>query len=238
MTPDDTQNFFDSWDQCAELYGKSVSSDAKELAFKLLVRYSLTQVKQALQAHMLDPDGGRFMPKPADVVSKIQAITPNGFPGAQEAWAKFPRDESQSACICDEMSVAWGIACELDKIAGRMAFIESYQQGVELAKAQGRPPRWYITRGSDKDQAQRVTLDAVRDRRLSPQAAKSYLEHIPSDDLIRLAEGAVTTTKLIDGHAQTVTNMDQLLLESDSKAEPEEVQRHLSAMRKVLGMAS
>jgi hypothetical protein len=220
MKNTDTQEFFEIWDQCADLYGKTLKQESKILTFKLLAGYSLQSVRQALEAHMSDPETGRFMPRPADVIGKIQAISSTGYPGAEQAWAQFPRLETQTACICDEMAKAWGIACELDRITGRMAFKEAYEREVIASKAKGQQPKWFMTTGTDKQQRLQVTLDAVRNLQISPAAARVHLPHIPVADLVRLADQKISSNDLQLEHAQTVANMDQLLLStpvSDSK---------------------
>jgi len=233
MTPDDTQEFFDIWDQCAEVYSKTVSEGAKALAFKLLAKYSMQQIKSALRAHMTDPDAGRFMVKPADVVAKIQILSPSGYIGAEQAWAQFPRDETQSACICEEMAKAWGIACELDDISGRMAFKEAYEREVAASKARGNSPKWFITTGSDKQQVETVTLDAVRDRLISPSAASRYLPHIDTQELERLANGDVTVNNLQLENTQTVVSLEQLMLSAPVSSKEEAI-NNLAELRKLL----
>lgn len=233
MKPEDTQNFFDAWDQCAELYGKPVSSDAKELAFKLLANYPLNQIKRALQLHMTDPDGGRFMPKPADVVGKIRDLSHGMFPGAEQAWAEFPRNESQTACICDAMAEAWAVACELDPIAGRMAFKEVYARAVSQAIAQGKPPKWFISAGSDKNQRDQVVMDSIQKGLISPSVGRAYLPHVPAEKLHQLSQGQATTHQLIEASTPTVNTIEKLV-----DVAPETVTRDsLNKLRAMLGSA-
>lgn len=236
MNAIDAEDFGNSWDQCAELYGKSVSSSAKEMAFKLLARYPLSQIKAALQAHMLDPDNGRFMPRPADVVNKIRQQADGQFPGAEEAWAKFPRDESQSACICNEMAIAWGVACAQDEISGRMTFKEIYNREVAKSQASGQPPKWFVSMGSDREQRQQVTLDAVATGQLSAQQAHVYLPHIPASEIEPVANRELSPHQLLENHAQTVTSLDQLFLSApdEALATNESNKAHVAKLRELL----
>lgn len=235
MQSTDTQQFFEIWDQCAEMYGKEVSPGAKQMAFKLLAGYPLADIKLALRQHMSDPDGGQFYPKVADVIRKIRQHSQNQFPGAEQAWAMFPRDEALSACICDEMAVAWGVACEQDEISGRMAFKETYNREVARSQALNKSPKWFITCGHDKQHREQVALDAVRDKLISPAAAQTHLPHIAREDLQLLANNEITTNKLLENHAQTVNSMDQLLLEApENLTSPESAKSHLAEIMKTL----
>lgn len=83
MNPADTENFTQQWLACYELYGKPCSDAAVGLAFQVLSRFDLVDVSKALVQHTLDPDAGRFPPKPADLVKFI-----SGDPASRplEAW--------------------------------------------------------------------------------------------------------------------------------------------------------
>ena len=236
MQLSDMQDFFKCWDAQAKMYDKTIDNGPKQMAFKLLHGYELADIKLALRRHMLDPEFGRFMPKVADVVRQIQIHAPNQFPGSEEAWAMFPRDESQSACICDEMAAAWGVASQQDEIAGRMAFREKYQREVARAKAQGRQPRWFVSCGSDQSHREQVALDAVRNAQISPAAAVAHLPHIPVADLQLLAQEKTTANCLLEKHAQTVGSVDQLLLAAPEEAmtSPEETKAKLAGLMQLL----
>ena len=235
MHPSDTQNFFDVWDQCSEMYGKPPASDsAKAMAFKLLAGYSMADVKQALQMHMADPDGGQFLPKVADVVRKIRQYSTNQFPGAEQAWASFPRDEDQSACVCQEMLDAWGVASELDEIAGRMAFRESYNRAVSEAMAHNRKPHWIISPGRDQALREQATLEAVQKGLISPTYARVHLPHIPVSELQLLANSKTTTNTLTERYALTFAH--PTFSEPEEDASMETVTKSLKQITSMLRM--
>lgn len=56
---------------CAELYGRTISEAAMALWWQSLERFDIDQVEQAFRRAVEDPDGGQFMPKPADIVKRI-----------------------------------------------------------------------------------------------------------------------------------------------------------------------
>ncbi len=69
------------------IYEKDISKPVIDLYWLALRDLELSQVEKALQAHLKDPDAGRFMPKPADV--RRHACRP-GKTG-QIAWAEVQR---------------------------------------------------------------------------------------------------------------------------------------------------
>lgn len=215
----------------AEICKAQLSPDALELLADDLDQYTDEHLIAAFKR--MRSDGARFVP--SEIIKRLPAM----WPGAEQAWASFPRDEQQTACVCPEMMLAWDVAMDLDPIAGRMAFKETYNRAVSESLAEGRKPQWSMTLGYDKHGREHPTLEALSKGLISPkQAHAACLEHIPLTDLQLLVENKTTATKLLDDHAQTVASIDQLLLANDSKAEPEEVELHLATMRKVLGMAS
>lgn len=71
MNNADLPKFSQQWLACYELYGKPCSDAAVALAFQVLAKFELGDVSRALTQHALDPDAGRFPPKPADLVKFI-----------------------------------------------------------------------------------------------------------------------------------------------------------------------
>jgi hypothetical protein len=71
MKPHDAEAFTEQWLACYELYGKTCSDAAVALAFQVLSKFELEDVSRALAQHAMDPDAGRFPPKPADLVKFI-----------------------------------------------------------------------------------------------------------------------------------------------------------------------
>lgn len=85
MNDNDIRKFTTMWNAAAEVHGKKPSDAAVTMAFRTLVSYDLTDIRRALDMHLRDPDAGRFMVKPADIVSKI-----DGDPETRSlsAWTK------------------------------------------------------------------------------------------------------------------------------------------------------
>lgn len=128
-----------------------------------------------------------------DVVSRID----DGRPGAEEAWAAMPFDESQSVVWTDEMANAFGIARGLleegEKVAARMAFKEAYTRMVGEARDARRPVQWSPSLGHDKNGHQAVLADAVAKGRLTYEHAQEISPMLPppAANILALAGAAV-----------------------------------------------
>jgi hypothetical protein len=85
MKPSDQQHFTLLMTGIAELYNKKLSKPLLDIYWRCLEPYSFELIRTALKAHMLHPDGGQFMPKPADV---LRIINGDSETRALQAWSK------------------------------------------------------------------------------------------------------------------------------------------------------
>ena len=67
------------------LYGRECPEGVQELWWAALQAYSVAEVRGALSRHVRNPDGGQFIPKPADV---IRILNGGGETRALQAWSK------------------------------------------------------------------------------------------------------------------------------------------------------
>jgi len=67
-----------------ELYGKAISETLTDIYWQTLKRFELEDIVQAFEAHVYNPDGGQYFPKPSDVVRFIEG---SGETRALQAWA-------------------------------------------------------------------------------------------------------------------------------------------------------
>lgn len=81
----DKRLFAETLTGIAEIYGKEVSKAGMRIWWSALERFSDSQVQKALTDHATDPERGQFMPKPGDIVRRIEG-TPED--AAMAAWAK------------------------------------------------------------------------------------------------------------------------------------------------------
>jgi hypothetical protein len=81
----DKRLFAETLTGIAEIYGQTVTKAGMRIWWAALERFSDEQVQQALNAHATDAERGQWMPKPADIVRRIEG-TPDD--AAVAAWTK------------------------------------------------------------------------------------------------------------------------------------------------------
>lgn len=171
----------------AEVVGTDWSDAAAEYIAGELKAYPLSDVQMALKTCTKDLRGKRL------TLSEILDRLPSGHPGPEEAWATISRamnNDALSLVWSDEMREAYGMANNLadDPVAARMAFKETYQKLVGQARAEGRQPKWSVSRGADKADLERVILEGVKQGRLSAPYAQRLLPHPDDPQTVALLE--------------------------------------------------
>lgn len=143
---------------------------ATALWFRALAALELEQVRAAFDAHVHDPDRGRFFPTPADIIGKARLR-----PKADEAWAIAVKsaDESASVTWNDEIAEAWGIALPVwhagDEVGARMAFKDAYERITR--DKQGAPVKWWASLGHDPSKREAEVKQSVAAGLLTHEAA-------------------------------------------------------------------
>jgi hypothetical protein len=195
MHRDDFEAFAALLDDVAALLqpGQPMNGTARALYFRTLAPFSLEQVRFALEAHLADPQRGRFMPKPADVIAQLQgAAEDDGRPGADEAWAGAlnAADEDATVVWTAEMAQAWFAAKPVfelgDKVGARMAFRDAYERLVGEARKARRPVAWETSLGHDKRQRDAAIREAV------------HLGRLPNTELQQLPSPAAAQVPLLE----------------------------------------
>ncbi len=171
MSEDDFDQFAQMLDDVAELRQlPPLGVRAKALFFQAVSRYPLQLVEKAIQAHLIDPDAGKFktMVQPAHIVAQIEGAAANdGRPEADEAWAIAMRadDEAVTVVWTDEISQALSAARPVlangDEVGARMAFKAAYGRLVTKARKEMRPVRWVASLGHDVAQREDALHQAV-----------------------------------------------------------------------------
>ena len=156
------------------VYEKTVNnSDVISLWWNALSEHELHDVRNAFSIHIKQ---GEFVPKPANILSILNLLHPDGHPSADEAWAMVPKDEAVSVVMTEEMLEAWGIAKSLldlgDMIAARMAFKSAYMRLVDSNRNAGIKIKWVPSLGHDKRGREACILEAVRLGRIGTDHAK------------------------------------------------------------------
>jgi len=153
------------------------------LWFSALAEYDLDTVRAALHAHVRDPERGRFVPNPADIIAQIRGrAEADGRPGSDEAWALSltAQDEAETVVWTHEMAMAWAIAQPVlqagDKVGARMAFREAYDRLTQEARRLGEKAVWSASLGFDVARRTVAITEAVRLGKLS----RSELQALPA----------------------------------------------------------
>ncbi len=167
-----------------ELTGTEMSDGAKSLLLRQLGTYPAAQVLRALERCACEC---RFKLTLADVVSRFE----DGRPGAEEAWASFPKNEDDAGVVSKEMSMAWGVASSLfaagDQIAARVAFKEVYEREVRSARAAGTAPTWRVSPGFSKSATEGAVLDGLRRKLVAPEHTKHFVSPVRHVELLHAA---------------------------------------------------
>jgi hypothetical protein len=195
MRKEDFSAFAEMLDAVCSLLSRdsyAPSTQNTALFFRALSKYSLEDVRFALDAHVSDPVRGKFAPTPADLIAQIDAHTSDGRPGVEEAWALIPMGEDATIVWTAEMAEAYGTCSPLllrgDTVAARMTFKEVYERSVALARHSGRAVEWSVSLGRDLEQRKRALQSAVQAGRISEQIAHEAMPSLPapSQELARL----------------------------------------------------
>lgn len=157
-------------DDTAALLGRGLALTATQRAmyFRALAEHSLDAVRAALDAHIRDPQRGRFFPMPADLIAQLQGLAADdGRPGPEEAWATALRgtDEADTIVWTAETAQAWAIASPVlrggDEVGARMAFKEAYGRLVDEARRQHVAASWQASLGHDPYRRQQALAAAA-----------------------------------------------------------------------------
>lgn len=180
------------------LYQQEISVDMLRMWWASLVNYEFNDVRDAISRHIQDKAAGKFAPRPANIIEQLDAMKPDGRPGADEAWAMIPRDEHASVVMTDEMAEAMQFATPLlnegDQVAARMAFKQAYERIVGEKKRAGIPAKWFPSLGHDP-QGRELALKQAADRGLLPRAQVDALLPAPAAPVVAEMAGLMIANK-------------------------------------------
>jgi hypothetical protein len=88
MLPTDKPNLFQLLQGVYDFYAKDLSEFALSVWWAAMKPFDLPAVKDALNRHCVNPDGGQFLPKPADVIKLLAGGTQDA---SLVAWSKVDR---------------------------------------------------------------------------------------------------------------------------------------------------
>ena len=95
MTHADMTEFVKLMTGLGVLYAKPMSEHLIDIYWQALKNFSFAGVKEALNAHVRNPDTGQYLPKPADVVRYLEGA---GQTQALQAWSQVVRTIRAVGC--------------------------------------------------------------------------------------------------------------------------------------------
>lgn len=161
--------------------GKNLSDNVIDLLLSDLQGYSYQQISDALRRVRLE--SSFFNTK--EIVSRID----DGRPDAEEAWGMIPKSEAESVVWSTEMQTAYAAALPMiearDRVAARMAFVETYRTESSKSRAQGLQVKWTATLGEDHTGRERALAVAVEAGRIS----RAYAINLLPSSTFKVHEG-------------------------------------------------
>lgn len=192
MLNDDLPEFTAILDATCALLSRGTyvpNDDATLMFFSSLRGFPIEAVRAGFDAHVKDPQRGRFVPVPADVIAQITGMaSADGRPGPEEAWAIAVSGADEAATIVwtPEISAAWGMARVVmqggDEVGARMTFREVYNRLVEEARHRGEATSWTVSLGHDAKQRERAIEHAQTLGRLPPPSPTEQPELLEGPD--------------------------------------------------------
>lgn len=192
------------------------------LWFRSLAAHDLAAVRAGFDAHVRDPQRGRFVPNPADILAQIVGdLDDDGRPGPEEAWALAQKaaDEAATVVWTPEIAQAWGIARSVqnlgDDVGARMAFKEAYVRIVSEARSKREPLRWEASLGHDAAQRDEALQRAQSAGLLPPPAP---VPQITGPERTSTHNGKTVAQMLADMRAKVVARMEAGQAYADDEA--------------------
>ena len=162
----------------ASFYGAELTQMSLAIYWNTLRKHELEAVQAAIHSHIKDPEHGRFMPKPADIIRHLPADR-NPIMGADAAWEVAMRarlwDEDATIVVPKAVFMAFPLAIwnTGDKIAACMAFKDAYP--AALAKYGDEVE---VSLGLHGDSRTPAIMEAVRRNLITSEMALRVLPHM------------------------------------------------------------
>lgn len=72
MTPEDKPDFAKMMARLFAVYQAELTTQTLDIWWGILFECDLQDIREAMNAHVADPDGGRFVPRPAHIVNRME----------------------------------------------------------------------------------------------------------------------------------------------------------------------
>ena len=170
----------------AQVMGQQVTDDALLLMADDLEGYAEQEIVDALK--VVRRQRARF-----SIALVLEYISQNdGRPSADQAWAKMPKDEYESAVLTDEMAKAWSVASEQyengDKTRAQIAFKREYQRLVDDARLNGDKINWFPSLGYSESGRDDVLIEAYKNNQITIGHVKRLITSSAVEELARISQ--------------------------------------------------
>lgn len=179
----------------AEVIGTELSRSAAIVMLSDLKAYPEPQVLDALTRCRRECRGRLTL---ADIIGRID----DGRPGADEAWAMWPRDEQTTAVITTETMEAMQHAQRLldeDRVAARMAFKDAYTKLVQRNRDARVPVEWQVSLGYDAASRADALIQAAKLGRIPVEHALSLCPNEARERAVEALAPALALTQNPEG---------------------------------------
>lgn len=172
--------------ETAVYYNRTLPPTQMSMYLNALEKFDLKAIKSAIQAHMVDPDCGHFMPMISQIAGKLgigkQPEDPRiVHPEPNEAWAiaVSTMDEFETVVTTNQIQEAFGLASPVmangDEVGARMAFLESYRRIIRRDSV----PTWYVSQGFDPYRREQAIKQAQERGLLSSEHSRHVALPVP-----------------------------------------------------------
>lgn len=181
MLEADHKEFYLHLKDALEIKGKSLSAGAFKLWCRLMAPYDIQHLKAAIDQAIMAPS---FMLEPAKILEFLPDILGHVTP--EIAWTLYPKSETDSGYVTDEIMQAGQSIDPLDKMA-RMPFLEAYKQIIASAKMNQKRAHWFYTNSTNGTHEERKetkiqhTLEAMQCGRLTEARAKNTVMQLSQE---------------------------------------------------------
>ena len=142
MNDNDKRKFHEIMTGTGEAYGKEITKPLLTIYFSALGDYTIDQVSQSINKHLVDTRNGQYFPKPADIVRNIAGASISTEDRAMAAWMAVEaaissvgsygtlKLEDKQAMMAVKAIGSWQQLCatDRDKMAfKRQEFIANYR---------------------------------------------------------------------------------------------------------------
>ena len=162
----------------ASFYGTELSHMSLNIYWDTLREYEIETLLEAIRCHIKDPEHGRFMPKPADIIRHLPAGQSTVM-GADAAWeiAMQLGIGNEDATVIAPAAILTAFPHALwragDKVAARMAFKDKFPAAL-VTHGMG----YTVSEGCEPEGREPAIMEAVRRKLIPSMVAQRLLPHM------------------------------------------------------------